>query len=296
MSRLLYRNDFNSSTLAPVSLANAWDKGAWQDFAIAPSPDPTLGRVRLLSLTDPVLALDGNTLIVESTIKHAIVAGAGRHGSSALVSTILKSGHGTKPQGWDATQAALQFLPRADLHTFYSTRWMKLQPNLVDVMAVAMDPVNGTGGAWREILCMKTGGQMASGLSPANDGDYRCQLAIYAQKRRDPYWALVADNNGGGSAPLVNNFHLENLDVPVPVGEWFKLEWAFRRGTSGRVVVRMNDEELFNYRGPFMGAYGMPINRLFEPVLYSGSETPIWQAVDEIEAWTLPPPQSSIML
>lgn len=275
-ARLLYRNDFNSASI--IRTADVWDKGEWLDFVwadgrSAPNLDPSLGNDRLLSLTDPLPPSAG-------TISQAVVPAAGRLGTPALVQTITGSANGTAPMGGAATQAALQLLPLQDVPRLYARLWIKLQKDLVDKMAASPG-----GWAWRQLLATKTGSQLKS--SPANDGDQRVQLAIQMdQKERRPFWVLGVDNNAGGPGPVVPYVTLANLDVPVPAGEWMDLEFAWQRGSAGRVAAAVNGNVLFDWRGELQGAHALPINRIFLPILYSGSAFPISQTVDQLEVWS----------
>lgn len=272
-ARLLYRIDFAGVSLAPIT--EAWNQGAWQDL-VGTTADVWGGGLRLLSLTDPIQV---TAATVESVITHMIDP-LGRNGP-ALRSTILRSQNGTDPQGTAVMQAALHFLPKHEEPTLYVSEWLKLQPDLVEVMAAAA-PTNA---GWRVVFTFKTGGQFSGG--PSNDGDYRFQLSVQTRDRPQPYWVLLADNNAGGNAALVNNFALKNFDVPVPVGEWFRLEVYWRRssGADGRFWVAVNGRVVFDRLGPNMGALGMPINRIYAPILYSGSRLPIYQWVDDVEVW-----------
>lgn len=287
-ARLLYRADFNTMKLAPIT--GTWGTGGLQDVVGSPLDALWGGRMRLLSLTDPLVVTDAT---IEQVIKHEIRPGEGRNGTAALKQTIFKSVNGTAPMGGAATQAAVYFLPQRENPTLYVSLWLKFQPDLVDAMAAAQSDAYAY--VWREVTCIKTGTQFSGGAS--NDGDYRIELAINAMKGKPPYWALVGDNNAGGSAPLMkaSAFTLYNLEVPVPAG-WFHLEQFWRRssGPDGRVAIAVNGTTLFDRAGPNIGALNMPINRVFMPVLYSSSRLPISQWLDSIELWDSPPASASI--
>lgn len=271
--RLLWRCDFNNEALEPIKAANTWDKGAWQDLVYWSTLGPTLGRVRLLSLTDPLPPFSG-------AIAHEIVKGR-------LISTIFKSSNGYGPMGAAPTQAGINFLPKADVPTCYVKAKIELQPDLIDKMA-AMFPVSGW--AWRQLLLTKTGGQLKD--SPANDGDQRVQIAIKMMPDRVPFWQLVIDNNAGSTATPAVITSLENRNVPVPQGP-FEIEWCWTRGDKGRVAFAVNGDMVFDWRGTLTSA--MPINRIFAPILYTGAALPAWQAVDNLEVWSAPPATASII-
>src|SRR6202008_1873456 len=115
--------------------------------------------------------------------------------------------------------------------------WLKLQPDLVQKMNnLPQGPGINRGGTWRAIFAFKTGGQTAWG-GPANDGDYRVEAYVTTYGGGAPYWSILGDNNAGGDAPRVNNFNLQNRNIPVPIGQWFKLEFFWHRssGSDGRI-------------------------------------------------------------
>jgi len=107
-----------------------------------------------------------------------------------------------------------------------------------------------------------------------------------------PYWQVLADNNAGGGAPLVNNWSVQNRAVPVPVGEWFKFEFFLHRsnGADGRVRVAVNGNVIADQMGPNMGAWNLPINRISMPTVYTGSRMPVYQWIDDLEIWSGFPP------
>ncbi len=109
---------------------------------------------------------------------------------------------------------------------------------------------------------------------------------------RTPYWQVLADNNAGGGAPLVNNWVVQNRAVPVPVGEWFKFEifWHRSNGADGRVWAAVNGNVICDQSGPNMGAWNLPINRISSPTVYTGSRMPVYQWIDDLEIWDGFPP------
>lgn len=284
--RLLYRNDFNTCGLAPIK--STWGTGAWQDLINAPTVDPSLGSVRLLSITDPVqVKTDGSD--IETVVGHKIQAGAGRNNTAGLVQTIYKSGNGLAPMGGAPTQASFQFLPLAEVASCYVSMWLMFDPNVVESFRVAKKT---TGGAWRQLICLKTGGQLPGG-GPNSLGDYRMQIALDMTKSSVPVWRMVWDNNGGQTAtPYKADIDKTYLGVPVPIGEWFQLELCWRRGLDGRMALYIDGEQVFDQYGANLS--GQPLNRLMLPILYTGGQLPAAQWLDSIEVWDRPPSKASI--
>ena len=189
--------------------------------------------------------------------------------------------------GTSPAQNELQFLPTTELGDLYVSFWIKLQPDLVEKMSnLPAGPGINNGGTWRAFFALKTGTQKPDG-GPANDGDYRVETYIMTYGGSQPYWAILGDNNAGGGAPNVNSWNVENRQVPVPVGRWFKFEIFWRRsnGNDGRVWMAADGQVIADRYGPNMGAWNMPINRIMAPMLYSGSRMPIYQWVDDLEIW-----------
>ena len=197
--------------------------------------------------------------------------------------------NGTNGQGASSEQNEFQFLPKREDGDLYLSFWLKLQPDLAQKMATDYWGNNGT---WRAIFAFKTGGQTTWG-GPANNGDYRVEAYVRSSNGQ-LFWSMLGDNNAGGGAPLVNSWNLENRNVPVPVNQWFKLEFFWHRsnGSDGRIWMAANGQVIADRRGPNMGAWNMPINRIIAPMLYTGSAMPVYQWVDDLEVWSGFPPGS----
>lgn len=284
-AKLLYRADFAALGLASIS--DCWGTGATQQFVSPPPVDAQWpGKQRLLLITDPlqVTAADIGSVLDFRFTEEASV--------KALKQSVYKSALGTAPMQGAATQSTFEFNPLHEEPTLYATFYLKLQDNLAAVLADAMR-IDGYG-AWREVTCMKTGTQGPSG--PLANGDYRIQVAINADKRPEPYFSLIGDNWAGAFGTRVESFHLDNMEFPVPVGQWMRVEQFTRRsaGPEGRVIFAVNGVKVFDRWGPNMGTLGQPMNRLMFPALYSGSSLPIWQWIGwPYELWTMPPATAS---
>jgi hypothetical protein len=295
------RKLFSSGFEGGISVSqptDCWGTGCWLDIvgtdAVTGYSWPANvwgGNGKLLILSDPVVTTPqtiGNYAFnrVES------VTGPRGDRSQALFQQITQNVNGTAPMGTAPTQNEFQFLPQWDAGDTYVSYWMKLQPDLVQKMTNLPDaPGVVGGGTWRAIFAAKTGGQTAWG-GPADNGDYRIEAYVMTRGGVQPYWVVLGDNNAGGNAPAVNGWSVENRNVPVPVGQWFKFEifWHRSSGSDGRVWMAVNGQTLADRRGPNMGAWNLPINRIMAPIVYTGSAMPVYQWVDDLEIWDGFPP------
>jgi hypothetical protein len=278
------------SILPPV---DCWGTGCWQDLVGLDSLSSFTwpgnlwgGGGKFLMLTDPVTV---TPLTIGDYLFNRMEQVVGHRGidTTALHQRISQNVNGTGPMGTSPSQNEFQFLPKQDVRDLYVSYWMKLQPDLVEKMNNLPDGpgING-GGTWRAIFALKTGGQTSWG-GPADNGDYRIEAYVMTSGGGQPYWVLLGDSNAGGGAPNTNGWYVENRSVPVPAGEWFKLEifWHRSAGEDGRVWMAINGQSIADRRGANVGAWNMPINRIMAPILYSGSAMPIYQWVDDLEIW-----------
>ena len=281
-----------------LPLLDCWGTCCWQDIvgldSITNFDWPSNignGIGKFLMLSDP-----SNTtpLTMGDYMFNRIESTTGPRGSQSKVLYQEISKNGTEPMGTAPVQNEFQFLPKEDIRDMYVSFWVKLQPDLVEKMTnLPAGPGINNGGTWRAFFALKTGSQKPDG-GPANDGDYRVETYIMTYGGSQPYWAVLGDNNAGGGAPRVNSWNVENRQVPVPVGRWFKFEifWHRSSGDDGRVWMAADGEVIADRYGPNMGAWDMPINRIMAPMLYSGSRMPIYQWIDDIEVWDGFPPAS----
>jgi len=298
-ARLLFSSGFEGSfNLHP--LTDCWGTGCWQEFDGTDSvtgfswPGNVWGGgSKILLLSDPV---NTTSATINDYLFDRIDTVTGHTGAQthALFQENAQNVNGTGPMGTSAEQNVLQFLPQNEGGDMYVSYWVKLQPDLVQKMTNLPDgPGIDTGGTWRSFFAIKTGGQVAWG-GPADNGDYRIEAYVVTSGGGAPYWRIWGDNNAGGNAPLVNNWTEVNRDVPVPVDQWFKFEifWHRSAGSDGRVWMAVNGQTLADHHGPNMGAWNMPINRIFAPLLYTGAAMPAYQWVDDLEIWDGFPPST----
>jgi hypothetical protein len=198
--------------------------------------------------------------------------------------------------GTSIAQNEFDLHPTGETSDLYVSYWVKLQPDLVEKMNnLPAGPGIINGGTWRAFFAVKTGTQkpVTGPLNdPMNNGDYRIEIYVMTYGGGTPYWQVLADNNAGGGAPLVNDWAVLNRTVPVPVGGWFKFEFFLHRsnGADGRVWAAVNGNVIADHYGPTKGAWNLPINRIMTPILYTGSRMPVYQWIDDLEIWDGFPP------
>lgn len=301
-AQLLFSSGFEGD-IAIMPPKACWKTGCWQEIhgrdavtGFGWPPRLHNGDGKFLMLTDPV-SVTAETLHQYMVNRVDTAIGPNGTDSKVLFQQISQNINGAAPMGAAPTQNEFQFLPKTDIRELYLSYWLKLQPDLVTRMSgLAKGPGVDQGGTWRAIFAFKTGGQTAAG-EPADNGDYRVEAYVETYGGKAPYWTVIADNNAGGKAPLVNNWSVVNRSVPVPIDKWFKLEVLWRRsnGDDGRVWMAVDGQTIADRRGPNMGAHNMPINRIIAPLLYAGSSMPIYQWVDDLEIWNgLPPSRTNL--
>ena len=292
-----------ATTIVPPDQANFWGTGGWTDIT---GTDGTTGFTwppniwgggggRFLFLTDPLVV---SAAAIGSYMFNQIQTVTGPKGNptQALYQQISQNVNGTEPMGTSPTTNLFNILPSGETSDLYISYWVKLQPDLVEKMNnLPAGPGIVGGGTWRSFFAFKTGTQKAvTGPlnDPMNNGDYRVEVYVLTYGGGTPYWQVLADNNAGGGAPLVNNWVVQNRAVPVPVGEWFKFEifWHRSNGADGRVWAAVNGNVICDQSGPNMGAWNLPINRISSPTVYTGSRMPVYQWIDDLEIWDGFPP------
>jgi hypothetical protein len=147
----------------------------------------------------------------------------------------------------------------------YIRFWMKLEPN--------------PSGTWRILTQWKTGGDYRVSVTIAKD--YWCRLSTPQY-----HWRIHADNIANAPLPVDYKWEVWNTTVPVPLGQWFKLEFFTHRstGSDGRVWVAVNGQTIADYNGSTKDTG--EITRVMAPTLYTNdTQVPIEQWVDDLELW-----------
>lgn len=175
----------------------------------------------------------------------------------------------SKGEGFCCTQDTFMLQPAGEPGDLYISFWIKLQPDLLEKNA----------NSWKAFFEWKT------------RGDYRITTGITTRDGMAT-WRFQGDNIANGKLPKEIFWRIENGDLPVPVGEWFKYEvfWHRSAGSDGRAWTAVNGTVIGDYRGPLMGVRGDPIDRIMIPNLYQGGAAPHYQWVDDLEIWDGFPP------
>jgi hypothetical protein len=292
-ANLLFKSGFEGGAMAIQPAVDCWGTGCWQDLVGLDSmtsytwpAEISGGGGKFLLLTDPVNITPATVSDYLFNRFEHVTARDGAQ-STVLRQQISRNANGTAPMGTSPMQNEFQFLPKRETTDLYVSYWLKLQPDLVEKMTnLPAGPGISGGGTWRALFAFKTGGQTSWG-GPADNGDYRVEAYVMTYGNSQPYWVVLGDNNAGGGAPAVANWRQENRAIPVPVDKWFKLEvyWHRSGGNDGRIWVAVDGNTIADHRGPNMGAWNLPINRIMAPMLYAGSAMPVYQWVDDLEVW-----------
>jgi hypothetical protein len=206
---------------------------------------------------------------VSNWMFNQIAAGQGRNGSNALYQQISQSGCcGTAAQGSGSTQDTFHILPKSDPTDLYISYWLKLEPDLAVKIA----------GSWRVVFEIKTAEQ------PGSSYDWRYQVELISWNGT-PTWRVYSDHVYPTRG---DNWDVQVPSVPVPVGEWFKLEvgWHRSSGSDGRFWAAINGQVLDDHRGPNMGAANAPMDRVMITNLYTGGTYPQYQWLDDLQIWS----------
>ena len=276
-AQLLFRSGFEG-TVAIGAPTNCFTTGCWQaivgtDSVTGYSWPPAIwgGGGNFQMIVDA--AVTASTVGNYMTNQIQTVTGHNGNQTRALYNAITQSGCcGTNSQGGGATQDPYILLPQNESGDLYISYWIKFQPDLVQKQ---------TPQTWRVLFEWKT------------QGDYRviAQVVTYGGT---PWWQIVGDNNANGGLAYQRFWEVQNLTVPVPIGEWFKYEvfWHRSTGNDGRVWMAANGQVIADHYGPNVGVNGAAINRIMMPNLYSGGSYPIYQWMDDVEIWNGFPPQN----
>jgi hypothetical protein len=265
---LLFWTGFEGTTkLDKLQQADCWNNGCWQDLSGTDSvtgfnwpPRIWGGTARYQMLTNPQAGARATADNVGESMFNEVQTVTGHKGAQtrAMYSAIVK------PGGED-TQNPFILLPDSESPVMYISQWVKLQPDLLEQMRR---------GTWRDLFEFKT-----------TDTDYRLELGIVNFGGGTPLWQIRGD---GWIPDYKEYWRVQNRSVPVPIGEWFKLEVYWRRSATpeGRVWMAVNGSVLLDRRGANTGPNGSRINRIMVNQLYSGGSYPIYQWMDDLQIWS----------
>ncbi len=282
-ANLLFRTTFSGASLEAepdCGTSNCWREIIGTDTNFPDQQWPMeiwngTGRLQQLVLGVP---LTPQTISNYMRAEIQTVTGHAGNNTRALYQRIEEWGPGSTQMPHVVQPAA-----GAENGGIYARYWVKLQDNLTQVQQ----------NSWRIFFQWKT------------DGDYRVSLYVDTYNRSSseganppvtdhrPHWRLQGDNEANGGLPYEEFWRLFNTTVPVPIGEWFKFEVYWNRGSpgsEGRVWVAIDGQELFDYRGNLWGVNQRTINRIMAPTIYHGASqsagsnfTEQW--IDDIEIW-----------
>ncbi|MBY0413712.1 MAG: hypothetical protein K2Q18_06085 [Bdellovibrionales bacterium] len=284
-AKLLFKTKFGDGiSLGPVR--NIVDFNAWQDI---------VGTDKKTGFSFPIKALQAyftgfqwisyekqTAATIHSSIETAIRKVPGPEGTmvNELMHNVLQKGIGATPVG--KGHAQVPFLinrghKSGDVKELYIRYWYKIQKNISESLKE-----NVSSGNWKAIFEFKTGG-----YKDTYGGDYRITVGILKNKEGKIYWHTKGDNNANGPFPEVSYWRVVNYDIPVPVDTWFKHEvyWNRSTGADGRFWTAINGKVIADYKGPTMGDYKLPINRIFINS-YSGGAPPIESHLTDLEIWS----------
>lgn len=296
---LLFKSGYEAGTTLnpPRDCWSSDPNGCWQDLVGTDAttgstwpPNIWGGTASFQMIADAPVPVTPET--IGAYMFNELRSETGHNGGAtqALYSQITQSGCcGSAPQGGGAAQDPYVLFPTTESGDLYISYWLRLQPDL----AVRMEAgPQGLGGwHWRALSGWKTA------------GDYR----VVALVRRDPwisngslYWELIGDNEANGGLAYKEFWKVRNTTIPVPIGQWLKLEvfWHRSSGSDGRVWMAVNSQVIFDRFGRNMASsnpadpeYGFPdsprpINRIFPSSVYSSTSYPIYQWVDDLQIWS----------
>lgn len=175
----------------------------------------------------------------------------------------------------------------------YVRYWIRLQPNLLDLMRDEGD--------WRVLFEWK---EAPSSAPPTGlDFQYRWLVMISRRKpdKESPVdglaWKLegdaIAPDQAAKGTPWTDEWTIWNRQVPVPLGEWFSFEvsWKLAMGDEGRVLVKANGRVIAERRGRTQQEW--PRGKLYTFMTYTATTVVArgesYQWVDDFELWSEEP-------
>lgn len=283
-AKLLFKSNFGKGvTLSPLYSFYTSGKGAWQDlkgtdsetgysFPVTGIPNQNFSGIQWITYATVTPDTIGENI---STEIREVTGPAGKP-VNELFTSVKKKG----PLGVGSAQA--QFMVRrdhkyGDVKDMYITYWAKHPADLITKLDPSVSSAN-----WHAQFEFKTGGYENTG-----NGDYRIQTTILKNKDGKLYWMSKGDNGANGPFPFVDYWIERNYDVPVILDKWFKYEvyWHRSAGADGRYWTAVDGQVLFDHKGPNMGDYNLPINRIFFAPAYSGGNTPVESHITGLEIW-----------
>jgi hypothetical protein len=255
---LLFKSSFEEGVSINDPYYDSIDSGTWwQDIVGSDNPEFSW-PIRLWGETGRFQVLVDAKLPSNEYIQNTIEVVNNSLGipTRALHQNILK-----KAEGW--TQNPYIVETKKEGGDIYIKYLLKYDKNLVELL--------GSDG-WLTFFEWKT------------KGDYRIAAYIYEGLDKNLYWYVHGDNEANGGLEYEEFWYEEDHIHPVPVGEWFSVEFFWHRSTGddGRFWWAVNGEVIADHKGP--NKLSEPINRLMLFNTYSNSNN-LEQWVDDIEIW-----------
>ncbi|MBL8026063.1 MAG: hypothetical protein JNL74_06620 [Fibrobacteres bacterium] len=263
---LLYKSNFSpAQTALAVPELSGDSKGAWQHWTgynIANARrEAVLPFNSSYSIFQIIVGRTVSSLTINNYIENSIQRIPGPHGDT--VYAIHQNVKQIFPETY--TQDACMLVrdqPTVEVGDVYYSYWFKFQSDLLSKMGDSAGFDN-----WRMMSEWKTGGST----------DYRVATLIEKKiKTQSLAWVTTGqgwDTNGAGH----DYWEVRNTVQPVPVGEWFKYEVFFHRGTQGKTDgqywAAVNGKVIVDYQGSlFPPGVANPekIDRIFLCNNYSG--------------------------
>ncbi len=173
----------------------------------------------------------------------------------------------------------------------YLRYWIKLQPNLLDLMT--------ENGDWRVLLEWK---ELPSFTVPL-DFQYRWVVLISRAKpsRESPVdglvWKvegdLVTPDQAAKGTQWTDDWTIFNRQAPVPLGEWFlfEVQWNLDPGSNSRLLVKANGQVIAETTNRTQSTW--PRGKLYLFMNYmpiiAQSRGEAYQWVDDVELWSYTP-------
>jgi hypothetical protein len=247
---------------------------ATQLFSTGFDSSVTLGTRQVNSNTEALQEILNAGTVWGGTPKIQMLSGAGNYDtvfSNALATTTGRDGQQTRALHLDVnsrpadyTQSPLLFEPKSEPGDFYMSAWMRLPDNLWSLLG--------------------SGGWMTTLPEWKSAGDFRVFSSINALSNGKLAWNMKWDSNANGNVPLQTFWSETNTSVPVPTGEWFKVEFFTHRSNSdGRTWMKVNGETVFDHTGDNIGVNNAPINRIFLGNPYANKPVDVW--IDDVQIW-----------
>ncbi len=157
-----------------------------------------------------------------------------------------------------------------DISDTYISYYCKYPSNLADTL-----DTNVPSGSSLVHFQFKTGGYNDTFM-----GDYRTLIYIYKDNDGSLFWLTRADNRANLPLSLHERdiyWEVHNREVSVPVGDWFKFELFMRRSPDcdGMFWAAVDGNVIVDKRGPNMGTYNLPVNRIMAFANYTGGQRPL---------------------